>query len=142
MNKLAVEHRRKFIFFNIIMVSLLLLMTIAGGFKFWFRSFEAATGIVTKVTPKDHALVYCDYDVDGVIFHHREGGNAHIVRPGDRVNIFYATDDPGIATYDSKRFSIRASFVFVGIGSLLFTVFIWTVGPALARRVQLRQDAR
>ena len=136
MNRVALGLQRKLIVFNILIVFVLSAMTVASNCRFWFRPFQAGPGLVTKVTPKDHALVYSTYIVDGVMFHHCEGGNAHLLRPGDYVTVFYVPDAPGIATYDSSRFSVISSLVFICIGAIFFTAFIWTVGPAIARRVQ------
>jgi len=141
MTTVPLDLRRKFIIFNITIIFVLSIVSSVSNFRFWFRPFLAGTGIVTKVTPEDHALVYSTYIVAGTTFHHREGGNAQLLRPGDSVNVFYVADEPSIATYDQSRFSVFSCLVFICIGSVFFTVFIWTVGPAVARLAQLLQKS-
>jgi hypothetical protein len=88
-----------------------------------FREVGSTLATVFSTTPESHAAVYYRYAIDSRTF---EGvGSSMLYKPGDRVRIFYAIDEPEDSELQENIPSAKDMIAFTFMASL-FASFLGT----------------
>jgi len=115
-------------YLNIAIVVFLCLVVTATGFSKWGKPHARTQGTVTRITPEQHRYIYSEYTIDGIHYTTVGSGDYAAYQIGSPIDVFYRVDRPDIATYYEDRFSFLDDLNFVLLGTVFFTIFIWTIG--------------